>query len=416
MRFYRERLSAEHPSTVMDGLIGLFEHEQVHFSKMIASLMPILNMLTSGDLRGLLSPDAAAPEDGRRLASMAGVIAAGEVLYVGLDALSDAMVGSAIGSILIADLAAVAGDRYNHQGRPSPVNVFIDEAAEVVNDPFIQLLNKGRGAGLRLTVATQTFADFAARTGSEAKARQVLGNINNLIALRVLDAETQEYVAESLPKARVVSILRAHGSTTDSTHPVLYTGNTGRAPGRGRGRAVCAGPAGATAELRVCRQALGRAHRQGSVADPGRTASPAERRGGPRRRPMSKTLLRAVLTKRADRDALAQAEIDWPDSRGLLERLALGLRERDGADDLLRVRVWRPSPVSAIAAHRAARKAQVPDRDRFAAFVQGIAEALDPSEQGLLIDAMTVAQRRLLDARRDGIPSEPALAAEVTDA
>jgi conjugal transfer pilus assembly protein TraD len=151
---------------------------------------------------------------------------AGEVLYVGLDSLSDTMVGSAIGSILIADLAAVAGDRYNHQGRPSPVNVFIDEAAEVVNDPFTQLLNKGRGAGLRLTVATQTFTDFAARTGSEAKARQVLGNINNLIALRVLDAQTQEYVAESLPKARVVTILRVHGSTTDSTHPVLYTGNT----------------------------------------------------------------------------------------------------------------------------------------------------------------------------------------------
>ena len=62
----------------------------------------------------------------------------------------------------------------------------------MVNDPFIQLLNKGRGAGLRLTIATQTFAAFAARTGSEAKARQVLGNINNLIALRVLDAETQQ--------------------------------------------------------------------------------------------------------------------------------------------------------------------------------------------------------------------------------
>jgi hypothetical protein len=130
---------------------------------------------------------------------------------------------------------------------------------------------------------------------------------------------------------------------------------------------------------------------------------------------MSKTLLRAVLTKRADRDALAQAEIDWPDSRGLLERLALGLRERYGADDLLHARLATVA-IRAIAAHRAARKAQVPDRERFAAFVQGIGEALDPSEQGLLIDAMTVAQRRLLDARRDGSPSEPALAAEVTDA
>ena len=155
------------------------------------------------------------------------VIEAHEVLYVGLDSLSDTMVGSAIGSVLIADLAAVAGGRYNHQRRPHPVNVFVDEAAEVVNDPFIQLLNKGRGAGLRLTIATQTFADFSARTGSEAKARQVLGNINNVVALRVLDAETQKYVAESLPMARVASLLRAHGSTTDSTNPLLYTGNTG---------------------------------------------------------------------------------------------------------------------------------------------------------------------------------------------
>jgi conjugal transfer pilus assembly protein TraD len=227
LRYYRERVAPEHPSTVVEGLAGLFEHEQVHFSKMIASLMPILTMLTSGDLQGLLSPDSATAADRRRLTSMSEVIEACEVLYVGLDALSDAMVGSSIGSILIADLAAVAGDRYNHQGRPRPVNVFIDEAAEVVNDPFIQLLNKGRGAGLRLTIATQTFADFSARTGSEAKARQVLGNINNVVALRVLDAETQEYVAESLPTARVVSLMRAHGSTTDSTHPLLYTGNTG---------------------------------------------------------------------------------------------------------------------------------------------------------------------------------------------
>jgi conjugal transfer pilus assembly protein TraD len=116
-----------------------------------------------------------------------------------------------------------------------PVNVFIDEAAEVVNDPFIQLLNKGRGAGLRLTVATQTFADFAVRTGSEAKARQVLGNINSLIALRVLDAETQQYVTDSLPKARLRSVMLTQGSTTSSHNPLLYTGNVGERLGEEEG-------------------------------------------------------------------------------------------------------------------------------------------------------------------------------------
>jgi conjugal transfer pilus assembly protein TraD len=154
---------------------------------------------------------------------MAECIDRAQVVYLGLDSLSDTMVGSAIGSILVADLAAVAGDRYNYGVSLKPVNVFIDEAAEVVNDPFIQLLNKGRGAGLRLTVATQTFADFAARTGSEAKARQVLGNINSLIALRVLDAETQQYVTDSLPKTRLRSVMLTQGSTTSSHNPLLYT-------------------------------------------------------------------------------------------------------------------------------------------------------------------------------------------------
>jgi len=222
-------------TTVVDGLASLFEHERVHFSKMIASLMPILNMLTSADLGPLLSPDAADTGDPRRLTSMAECIERAQVVYLGLDALSDSMVGSAIGSILVADLAAVAGDRYNYGVGLKPVNVFIDEAAEVVNDPFIQLLNKGRGAGLRLTVATQTFADFAARTGSEAKARQVLGNINNLIALRVLDAETQQYVTDSLPKTRLKSVLRTQGSTTHSQNPLLYTGNVGERLGEEEG-------------------------------------------------------------------------------------------------------------------------------------------------------------------------------------
>jgi conjugal transfer pilus assembly protein TraD len=235
VRYYRESVRAHHPSTVIEGLTNLFEHERVHFAKMIASLMPILTMLTAADLGPLLSPEAADPSDTRRPTSMAACIARSRVVYLGLDALSDSMVGSAIGSILVADLAAVAGDRYNHGVALQPVNVFIDEAAEVVNDPFIQLLNKGRGAGLRLTIATQTFADFAARTGSEAKARQVLGNINNLIALRVLDAETQQYVTDSLPRTRLTSVLPSHGSTTDSKHPLRFTGNVAERLGEEEG-------------------------------------------------------------------------------------------------------------------------------------------------------------------------------------
>lgn len=139
------------------------------------------------------------------------------VCYMGLDSLADATVGSAIGSVMLADMTAVAGDRYNYGlDEKKVINVFVDEAAEVINGPTIQLLNKGRGAGFKLYVATQTFADFAARLGDENKARQVLANTNNKFILRVLDAETQQYLAEGIPKikAQSMSVRYGHSLTT----------------------------------------------------------------------------------------------------------------------------------------------------------------------------------------------------------
>ncbi|MFZ4701243.1 MAG: TraM recognition domain-containing protein, partial [Candidatus Methylumidiphilus sp.] len=87
--------------------------------------------------------------------------------------------------------------------------------------------NKGRGAKFRLFIATQTFADFSARTGSEAKARQILGNVNNLIALRVMDAETQAYITDNLPKTRLKYIMRTQGVSTHSSNPAVFSGNIG---------------------------------------------------------------------------------------------------------------------------------------------------------------------------------------------
>jgi conjugal transfer pilus assembly protein TraD len=63
--------------------------------------------------------------------------------------------------------------------------------------------------------------------GSEDKARQVLGNLNGLIAMRVIDAKTQEYIAESLPAVRLCTVVRSQGSTTSNDEPLLYTGNAG---------------------------------------------------------------------------------------------------------------------------------------------------------------------------------------------
>ncbi len=124
----------------------------------------------------------------------------------------------------------MAGQRYSFEDpeelKRRPVNIFVDEAAETVNDQLVQLLNKGRGAGMRLYVATQTIADFEARMGSPAKARQVLGNTNHVIALRITDQETQKYIAEMIPPTYYKYVMRTQGNTTKDD-PHMHSLNVG---------------------------------------------------------------------------------------------------------------------------------------------------------------------------------------------
>jgi len=223
---YYTDLIHDAPNSDLEGLLTLLEHERTHFSKMIAGLLPILVMLTAGALSDLLSPVRGGTEElSKQFTDMNTIINGNQVLYMGLDSLSDSMVGTAIGSLALADLASTAGEIYNHR-LPRPVNIFVDEAAEVINDQLIQLLNKGRGAGINLFIATQTIADFKARMGDEAKAMQVLANTNNIIALRVLDSDTQEFITKKMPMTRLKYVMRTQGNNAGEGG-VLTGGNQG---------------------------------------------------------------------------------------------------------------------------------------------------------------------------------------------
>lgn len=196
-------LPANKRSEVADGLLSAYKHNREHYSKMIASLLPVLDMLTSGHLGKLLSPDVDSIDDTREILNSSMAIKSGYVLYIALDSLPDKTVASAIGSVLLADLSAVAGAIYNYENKPKVVSLFVDEASEVVNEPFLSILNKARGAGFRVTVCTQTLPDFTSTMGSEEKAFQMLGNLNNMIALRTKDGQTQKYITETFGKGYV---------------------------------------------------------------------------------------------------------------------------------------------------------------------------------------------------------------------
>ena len=138
------------------------------------------------------------------------------VVYVGLDALSDAEVAAAVGNSMFADLVSVAGHIYKFgidDGLPEalaaarvPINVHADEFNELMGDEFVPLVNKGGGAGLQVTAYTQTLSDIEARLGNRAKAGQVIGNFNNLFMLRVRETATEvPAIAMTAPAAHVAT-------------------------------------------------------------------------------------------------------------------------------------------------------------------------------------------------------------------
>jgi|GEM_PF-171811 len=227
VEFYRRLIADDATAEVaeMTGLVSLFEHDREHFSKMIASLVPLIGQLCSGPLQYLLSPSR---EEGRlppsgKVVTLDQVIQNGGGLYIGLDTLSDEIVGSRIGQLMLADLAAIAGKNYNFGGTGAQfINIFVDEASEVASAKLIQLLNKGRGGNFRIFVATQTLADFEARTGSKAMAEMIEGNMNTVIMLRTLAADTQESLSSRLPEVPIRYIMKT--ASTSLADDSLDTG------------------------------------------------------------------------------------------------------------------------------------------------------------------------------------------------
>lgn len=213
-RFYRVETEGQlHLSSAeMNGLVSLFEHDKTHFSKMVASLVPLVGQLCSGPLEYLISPDIEqqrVPPSGK-IVSLAHLIEKGGGIYIGLDTLSDEIVGRSLGQLLLADLTALAGANYNFGHKTGRfINIFVDEASEVVSDKLIQLLNKGRGAGFRLFVATQTIADFEARMGSKAHAEMLIGNLNTTIMLRTINFDTQEALSNKLPEVPIYHVMKS---------------------------------------------------------------------------------------------------------------------------------------------------------------------------------------------------------------
>ncbi len=214
---------------VADGLRSAFEYDKTYFDKIVASLLPLMEKLISGKTAELISPDYTDMEDTRPIIDWRQIIRRKGIVYVGLDALSDMAVASAVGNSMFADLVSVSGEIYKHgtdYGMPESekteeiptISLHADEFNELIGDEFIPLLNKSGGSGFQVTAYTQTWSDVEARIGNKAKAGQIAGNFNTLIMLRVKELATAEMLTNQVDTCEVTTIMEVSG-VNDSADP-----------------------------------------------------------------------------------------------------------------------------------------------------------------------------------------------------
>ncbi len=209
---------------IAQSLTKAFITDQQYLSKLVASLDPFLEKMTTGAISQLISPNFEDPS--KDIFDWGSIIQSGGIVYVGLDALSDQEVARTVGAAMLADLTSQYGRIYkegiNH-GLPNigekihrKIRVHIDEANEPADQALLPTLNKARGAGVTVVLYTQTLSDLEARLGNKAEARQMLGNLNTVMTFRVQDEETARIFTEKQREVDVDRLVNFSSATASS--------------------------------------------------------------------------------------------------------------------------------------------------------------------------------------------------------
>ena len=197
------------PDPVLQGLATAVRYERSFFEKIIASLGPFLEKLTTGDTGKLISPDYFDASDKRPIFDWMQVIRQRGIVYVGLDALSDATVAGARGqrhagrsgergrqALQVRARSASPGreDRAPRSGR------HFDEVNGSSAPSSCPWWNKMGGAGYDPCL----YPDRARHRGPRRRRGQSttdLGNFNNVVMMRVKSHATAEFLVDQLPRS-----------------------------------------------------------------------------------------------------------------------------------------------------------------------------------------------------------------------
>lgn len=170
---------------------------QEYYSKITASLSPVFDKINKTNAGKIFSWE---DSEGLSTIQLDEVIARKQVVYIGLDAMSNKAMSDAIGQATIADLISLCGRLYKSTPNSDRVLcLHADEFSEIVRDEFVTLLNKAGGAGVRVTAYTQTVNDLGVPFGiNKDKPKMLLGNFGTMIMLRVANLDTATLFTECL--------------------------------------------------------------------------------------------------------------------------------------------------------------------------------------------------------------------------
>lgn len=183
-------------------LIDLFDAaimDKNYYDKITASVGPVLSEINKSNASSIFSFHKSTCE-----IELMSAIRNKQVIYIGLDSLTNPNIAQAVGKAFLSDLVSTAGKIYKECNAHYCLNLHCDELSEIIQDSFVKILNKAGGAGFQVTAYAQTKQDMEVALGSKAKAEVTEGNLNTLIMLRVKNEETANLLVKVLPKVGVV--------------------------------------------------------------------------------------------------------------------------------------------------------------------------------------------------------------------
>ena len=200
--------------------------DKTYYDKITASIGPVLDKINQTSAQGVFSFD-----DNQELPiiHLENIIAKKQIVYIGLDSLTNQDMAEAVGQAIIADLVSLCGRIYTRGGaNQSSLCLHCDEFSNIVRDEFVNLLNKAGGAGIKVSAYTQTINDLgAAFSGNADKAKMLMGNFGTLTMLRVSNEDTASLFTKCVEQIKTRSKVpfTMSNDKSESQNGELFTTN-----------------------------------------------------------------------------------------------------------------------------------------------------------------------------------------------